>query len=61
MPGSVLYEPCFVTETIVTIFSHAMKVSLMLSVVAASESTIFIEPVNIENFIFEKFVQKQIL
>ena len=45
MPGCMLNKPCFVTETIITIFSHAMEMSLMLSVIATCESTIFIEPV----------------
>ena len=44
MSCSVLNEPCFVTESVVTIFSHAMKMSLVLSVIATSESAVFIEP-----------------
>ena len=44
MPGSVLNEPCFVAESVVTIFSHTMKMSLVLSVIATSESAVFIEP-----------------
>ena len=47
MSGSVLNEPCFVTESVVTIFSHAMKMSLVLSVIATSESAVFIEPTKV--------------
>ena len=43
MPGCMLNEPCFVTETIVTIFSHAMEMGLVFAVIATRKSTILIE------------------
>ena len=40
----MLNKPCFVTKSVVTILPHAMEVGLMLTVIAASESAVFIEP-----------------
>ena len=40
----MLYKSGFVTKSVVAVFSHAMEVSLMLSVVATLKSTILIEP-----------------
>ena len=44
MSCSMLYKSSFVTKSVVAVFSHAMEVSLMLSVVATLKSTILIEP-----------------
>jgi hypothetical protein len=40
----MLNKPCFVTKSVVTILPHAMEVGLVLTVIAASESAVFIEP-----------------
>jgi len=44
MSCSMLYKSSFVTKSVVAVFSHAMEVSLMFSVVATLKSTILIEP-----------------
>ena len=44
MSCSMLYKSGFVTKSVVAVFSHAMEVSLMFSVVATLKSTILIEP-----------------
>ena len=44
----MLNKPCFVTKSVVTILPHAMEVGLMLTVIAASESAVFIEPIQIK-------------
>ena len=44
----MLNKPCFVTKSVVTILPHAMEVGLMLTVIAASESAVFIEPIEMK-------------
>ena len=44
----MLNKPCFVTKSVVTILPHAMEVGLMLTVIAASESAVFIEPIQMK-------------
>ena len=44
----MLNKPRFVTKSVVTILPHAMEVGLMLTVIAASESAVFIEPIEMK-------------
>ena len=44
----MLNKPCFVTKSVVTILPHAMEVGLMLTIIAASESAVFIEPIKMK-------------
>ena len=44
MSGSMLYKSGFVTKSVVAVFSHAMEVGLVLSVVATLKLAILIEP-----------------
>ena len=43
--GRVLDEPGLVAEPVVAVLSHAMKVSLMLAIVATRETAVLIEPI----------------
>ena len=49
MASSVLDKSCFVTKSIVAVFSHAVEVSLVLAVVAVRELAILVEPVRYKN------------
>ena len=42
--GRVLHKSGFVAETVIAVLSHAVEVRLVLSVVAASEAAILVEP-----------------
>ena len=42
--GRVLHEPGFVAEPVVTVLPHAVEMRLMLSVIAAYETAILVEP-----------------
>ena len=44
MSCSMLYKSGFVTKSVVAVFSHAMEVGLVLSVVATLKLAILIEP-----------------
>jgi hypothetical protein len=44
VPGRVLHEAGLVAEPVVAVLSHAVKVSLVLAVVAAAEPTVLVEP-----------------
>ena len=47
MSSSMLYKSGFVTKSVVAVFSHAMEVGLVLSVVTTGKATVLIEPLNI--------------
>ena len=42
--GRVLHKSGFVAESVIAVLSHAVEVRLVLSVVAASEAAILVEP-----------------
>jgi hypothetical protein len=42
--GRVLHKSCFVAESVIAVLPHAVEVRLVLSVVAASEAAILVEP-----------------
>ena len=44
----MLNKSCFVTKSVVTILPHAMEMGLMLTVIATSESAVFIEPIQMK-------------
>ena len=44
MPRRVLDKPGLVTEPVVAVLSHAMKVGLVLAIVATSEPAVLVEP-----------------
>lgn len=44
----VLNKSCFVTKSVVAVFSHAVKVSLVLPVIAISKPTVLVESVTNE-------------
>ena len=44
MTGRVLHKSGFVAESVIAVLSHAVEVRLVLSVVAASEAAILVEP-----------------
>lgn len=44
MTGRVLHKSGFVAESVIAVLSHAVEVRLVLSVVAAREAAILVEP-----------------
>lgn len=44
MASSMLHKSGLVAKSIIAVFSHAMEMRLVLSVVATTEATVLIEP-----------------
>jgi len=47
VPGRVLDEPGLVAEAVVAVLAHAVKVGLVLAVVAADEVAVLVKPITL--------------
>jgi hypothetical protein len=48
----VLHEPGLVAEPVVAVLAHAVKVGLVLAIVAALEAAVFVEPETGNTYMF---------
>ena len=54
MPCCMLHKSSFVAESIIAILPHAVEMSLVLTIIATTETTVLIEPINRCIFCYQK-------